>query len=722
MATLALCVICKNERDNLPRLLKSVEGCFDEIHITDTGSTDGTLEWLVGEEKQGRLKLHHFQWINDFGAARNYSFSHSTADYTMWLDCDDVLFGREEFISWKTTLMNTHNYWLATYHYGLDEKENPVCSFMRERVVKTDMGFEWAYFVHEGIKPVPKSGVVKTSYASTWSVKHLRSAEDLKADKSRNLNIFEVNKHRMDDRMAYYYGKELFENGQPLEAYNQLSQTAMSPNLEHHDRVLCLQYAAMAAGQLQQFEKVREMAYKGLNVDPQRAEFYVLIGDSFIKQNRLNDAAPSYFAATRCLNTAPQNSTFAQAMFTSQDAYTFYPRNQLARVYFQRNDIETAKRILEEAMLLGPNVETATLYAELDKVQTTLMPSKDRVVKNKEIVITCPQAAMYQWDENVAKSRGIGGSETAVVQMSRHLRNMTGNPVRIFMDRPEALEIDGVFYEPMNKMAPYFAVNEPRAHIAWRHNIKLTNAPTYLWSHDLACPGIDVTGNYTEVMALSEFHKNYIHHIFKVPRETIRVTRNGIDLKRFEGLDFSKKDPNKIVFSSSPDRGLDRAIRVVEAARQATKKSLELHCFYGFDNMEKLGLTNEVTRLRRMINERDWVKFHGNVQQDRLVTHLQDAKAWIYPTDFLETFCITALEMLACQVAPVVRAHGALPFTLSGLPAHIVDRDCVSDADVSHWAEALGVAIENEQPRVDMNPFAWESVAREWLTFLPKTE
>jgi glycosyltransferase involved in cell wall biosynthesis len=717
LASLSLCIICKNERNNLPRLLDSVHGCFDEIHITDTGSTDGTLEWLKEQEAKGALFLHHFEWINDFAAARNYSFSFAKTDYSMWLDCDDVLVGKEEFISWKKNLMPTANYWFATYHYGLDEKGNPNCSFVRERAIKNGIGFKWEYFVHEGIPPFPQGEPVRASYAASWEVKHLRSKDDMVADKNRNLAIFENRKEPLNSRMKYYYGKELFEAQRPLEAFNLLTSVMEEPDLEAHDRLLCVQYAVMSAMLCNQFEKAIALCLKGVGLAPNRAEFYVSMGDCYLKLNRLDDAVPCFAAASQCLNAAPPGAVHQKPLFTNQIAYTTYPRNQLARICFAKGDIDGCKKHLEDAMRFGADFETGQMMAEIQKVSpVVLVPKKGSVEQVDEYVISALPIAPYVWDENIAKVRGVGGSETAAIEMARHLHRLSGKKVRVFNERQDTLEIDGVIYQPNAQVRDYFSKCEPKANIAWRHSLKLTEAPTYLWCHDLATPGFEGQ-DYDKLLCLSEFHKQYVKHLYKIDDSKIRVIRNGIDPARFEGLDTSKKNPNKIVFSSSPDRGLMRAVSVVEIARK-TNPDLELHVFYGFDNMEKMGLHQQVSQMKEFIAARPFVKLHGNTQQKELVKHFSDAKVWLYPTDFLETYCITALEMLACRVRPVVRSWGALPYTLQNQPARIVDMDCQSMQEHEKWAEILLEELKVEQPSVDINQFSWESVAKEWLEWL----
>ena len=87
MISISLCMIVKNEELVLGRCLDSVKNLMDEIIIVDTGSTDKTKEIASLYTN----KIYDFPWINDFAAARNFSFSKATKDYIMWLDADDVL-------------------------------------------------------------------------------------------------------------------------------------------------------------------------------------------------------------------------------------------------------------------------------------------------------------------------------------------------------------------------------------------------------------------------------------------------------------------------------------------------------------------------------------------------------------------------------------------------------------------------------------------------------
>ena len=82
---LSLAMIVKNEARCLARCLRSVQAIVDEIVVVDTGSTDGTVEIA----KSFNAKISHFDWVNDFSAARNFSLDQAGGDWVFVLDADE---------------------------------------------------------------------------------------------------------------------------------------------------------------------------------------------------------------------------------------------------------------------------------------------------------------------------------------------------------------------------------------------------------------------------------------------------------------------------------------------------------------------------------------------------------------------------------------------------------------------------------------------------------
>lgn len=96
---LSLCMIVKNEKDNLPRCLASAKPYVDEIIVVDTGSDDGTPEIAT---KLG-AKVSYFEWCDDFAAARNYAISQASGDWILMPDADEeIIVESQDFLSQLT--------------------------------------------------------------------------------------------------------------------------------------------------------------------------------------------------------------------------------------------------------------------------------------------------------------------------------------------------------------------------------------------------------------------------------------------------------------------------------------------------------------------------------------------------------------------------------------------------------------------------------------------
>lgn len=87
MIPISICMIAKNEEKYIGECLRRLSAYNWEIVVADTGSTDRTAEIAL----QYTPKVFHFEWINDFSAARNYAVSKASNDHILVVDCDEYL-------------------------------------------------------------------------------------------------------------------------------------------------------------------------------------------------------------------------------------------------------------------------------------------------------------------------------------------------------------------------------------------------------------------------------------------------------------------------------------------------------------------------------------------------------------------------------------------------------------------------------------------------------
>jgi tetratricopeptide (TPR) repeat protein len=84
---ISLCMIVKDEADNLPRCLNSVKDFVDEMIVLDTGSQDAT----IAIAQQLGAQVESIAWTQDFAAARNQGLAKAKGDWILVLDADEIL-------------------------------------------------------------------------------------------------------------------------------------------------------------------------------------------------------------------------------------------------------------------------------------------------------------------------------------------------------------------------------------------------------------------------------------------------------------------------------------------------------------------------------------------------------------------------------------------------------------------------------------------------------
>ncbi len=84
---LSVCIIAKNEENNIGRCLKCLAPYGFEVVVADTGSDDRTVE--IAREYQANV--YSFAWCDDFAAAKNFAVSKASHPYVLVLDADEFV-------------------------------------------------------------------------------------------------------------------------------------------------------------------------------------------------------------------------------------------------------------------------------------------------------------------------------------------------------------------------------------------------------------------------------------------------------------------------------------------------------------------------------------------------------------------------------------------------------------------------------------------------------
>ena len=107
-ARISQCMIVKNEEDKIEKALSWGKGIVSEQIVVDTGSTDRTVEIA---EAMG-AKIYHFEWIDDFSAARNFAISKAKYEWIAFLDADEYFLEEDarKLLYYVQRLQNNRKY------------------------------------------------------------------------------------------------------------------------------------------------------------------------------------------------------------------------------------------------------------------------------------------------------------------------------------------------------------------------------------------------------------------------------------------------------------------------------------------------------------------------------------------------------------------------------------------------------------------------------------
>lgn len=291
MIEISLCMIVKNEENVLARCLDTIADLMDEIIIVDTGSTDKTKEIAARYTD----KIYDFEWIDDFSAARNYSFSKATKDYIYCADADEVLddVNRQRFRQLKELLLPEIEIVQMRYCNQLDK--GTVYNFdaeYRPKLYKRKRDLVWIEPIHEMIRLDP------VVYDSDIDIMHMPEENH----NSRDFRVFQkyINKgNGLSKRLHHMYAMELLmaeDDEAILEAEEYFTQIVNDPNrdIEQVKEAACI--VVRAARIRDDAGTILKMCLKDL-LSEGSSEMCYELGEYFYGKGDYNEAALWYYNA-----------------------------------------------------------------------------------------------------------------------------------------------------------------------------------------------------------------------------------------------------------------------------------------------------------------------------------------------------------------------------------------------------------------------------------------
>ena len=766
-STICLNMIVKNESHIILSTLKNVleHINIDYWVISDTGSTDDTIDIInkFFEERGIPGEMFCDEW-KDFGHNRTKALEHAfgKSDYLFIFDADDLIKGNMNL----PLILDKDCYNI--------QFENPV-SYHRSILISNKMKWKYRGILHESIVPIDTKKSEEYLGGDYCILSRRLGNRSKNPDKYLDDAILLENAYNsetdigLQSRYAFYCAQSYKDSGRneiSIKWYTKVL-TLCNWNQEKY-------YSCMMLGELYRVKKdyINAIKYWGesYNYDKERIEcianimeYYYNIGQHFmvsslynkfkdmnvIKQDKLfiddskyqlfhyyasvsgsycDEGKSAYEACKYLLLNNSQNTD--NTLYNINNSYIKYFKEDKDNIYlvdfFINYLSKDPLRYIEKNWKNIINIINDKYPDKYDLIKNSInkksIDKNDKYSSSNKILVYTGWMT-HLWNESHLDRKALGGSEKAVAYLMRELPN---NYEIIVSGDVEEGTFDNITYIHQNKLQTLLDENEFHTIIISRYINFLTeynNLKCFqlvLSLHDIH---ILNNGNNTTqileryntvidtVITLTNWHKSHILTLYPILNpDKIKIINNGIDISQFNSNNSSNKIKNKFVWSSRSERGLHIILNLWnEIIDKLPDATLDI-CSYG-----DFPINEQDNKMLKIINSYNSITYHGKLNTKELYNIMSISEYWLYTTNFTETSCITAMEMLMSEVICLYYPIAGLNDTLGDYGIPINQGEEIET--LVHLSTEKKTLLREKGKEYALS-CSWTNRAEEWSTML----
>lgn len=749
---LSLAMIFKDEVAQFKRIMDSYSSLFDEVVIA---VDDKILEFqeIASKYPEKQIKILPYTWCNDFSHKRNFVAYHVTGDMYMRLDADDAInpnsFMQVRKIA-EEAMANDVSIVFGFYNYSRDQWGNVNAAHWRETIIKTTLNLYWNKKIHENILPKNKAQY-KIDMNEALVIEHLCDEGHIEKSLLRNikylLDEYNQDRENTDSRTLSYLGRMLHGIGEFTKAIFFLEKHIQTSGWDE-DRYMSWCQLSDCYRMQGKYDQAIAAAFEALQERPDYPDAYLKLHDVYFTMENWDKA--EIWGRQGLLKPVPK--TF---MMQDLSSYGWRPILSLSFTLFKLGKFEEALKLFNLAKKDVPGMDFIKQNEEMfykavdhkkfmekylsvvnylkEKGEETkivdLLKAAPKELDENEVIIKLRQhfnqpiewadnsvcifalSTLEDWSPKSAEN-GIGGSEEAIINLSRELVKL-GMDVTVFNNCGEQAGIyDGVKYRNVIEFNPNDTYN---ILISWRSNIfenSIKAKKRIVWLHDM--PNIDCSDDNMKkidrIVVLSQYHASLLPKT--VPMDKVFVSTNGINAEDFVGLEHVQREPHRVIYASSYNRGLEQLLEMWPDVRKEVPDAT-LHVYYGWDTYDAFvrqgfvkddGFKDKIEKLMRQ----DGVFHHGRVGHKELLKEYRKASFLAYPCTYAgEINCIALTKAIACGCYAVTNDYAVMK-----------ERNVFPAVSDENFKGALIFALNHAKSNINIEQYikdnSWEAVAKDW--------
>ena len=322
------------------------------------------------------------------------------------------------------------------------------------------------------------------------------------------------------------------------------------------------------------------------------------------------------------------------------------------------------------------------------------------------------------------------GSEIALLNLARQLKNHYS--VHIFGDNiSRDFELEGISIKNARSFREFSLNTEIDIIIVSRYlNAFIYNTLTarkiFIWVHDILFQssfngqtlpnnGLDFYNNISHkvdgIIVLSEYHKTVIRQTYNISENKIHIIGNAINTEAFS--QDIQRHKYKFIYTSYPNRGLDMLLKIFPLIRTEFPTA-ELYIYRDHSTFTPAQLEE--------IGKTDYIFAPGFMKNEDLIREFQSSNIWLYPTNFVETYCISALEAQMAGCLCITTPLGSLS-EIVGSRGVLVEGDYGTENYINNILKSVRIHLDSDiyknkvrRSREWASIQNWKSISEKWIT------
>lgn len=697
--------------------------------------------------------------IFDFSAARQFNLKTIETNWAIWIDADDYIDAK---VSVRKMVEKAESQFGVginlLYNYKINSEKKKVETYHYKLRIFKPSEYRWTPKapIHENLFLLKEGG--RELVADQIVINHTKT--DWDSSLARNIKVLRFLEEREGDhpdpRTQFLLARELFGSDPRSEEAKDHGLKYLSIHSYGIEAMQACTFIGEYYASKGDFKKQLEIAYKGVLAYPDNPEGYLGIARaysnlgeyerviSFVKQGLTKEMNANTGAVQQEYDITVQAASLLAEAYHETKQYDLArgvlekllpyanptheqeARDKLLVVKTSKNKFDYWES-LESIFTLLIDTKRFKLAGDLFKALPPLLQVQDKASQLKRILgirkiwskrsIVILTGGLEPWDQESVFTKGAGGSETAVVEMAMRWGKM-GYEVTVYGTVEKSISYGNVTYIPFDELN---LGDEFNIFVSWRNpqiyqDFDIKAVKKYLWLHDVpdAKQVQQVCQKINKVIVLSKFHRSLIP---SVPDEQIYITNNGVNVEMIEEVEKEKieRNPKKIIYCSSPDRGLERALDIFEMAKKEIP-DLQMTFAYGWNNFDRI--RTDATSLewkKKLVNKMKQlgVVDKGRLNKKDLLREMFSSHIWLYPSAFEEINCIVSQENQCCGVYPLTTGYAAVAENqLGGFKCD------TNEEFVDRIKKITKFPTDNKMITLARERFGWQRTATEWANDL----